>query len=131
MSLVVKLSYEEKILNALGRVQHKRKDDCITRSTREFEAIRPILQPLYDELRDARREVEDRDKTIYGLNCRVQEIGREVERLREMLRETPCGMCRTTHVGANPRTCGLCAAFVGDPRFDRAPPADAGKGGEA
>lgn len=52
MSIQVRLSAEEHILNALSRVPHKRADTVIDRSKREFDAIRPIL----DELRKERRE---------------------------------------------------------------------------
>lgn len=50
----VTLSYEEKIINALSRVTHKRTDDGLTRDKRDFAAIRAVLQPLYAE-RDAER----------------------------------------------------------------------------
>jgi hypothetical protein len=70
MSLTVKLSYEEKILNALGHVKHKRADDFITRSTREFEAIREVLRPLYAE-----RDEHKRQAALYHadmMNVRAQ-----------------------------------------------------------
>lgn len=57
MSLRVRLSYEERILNALARVRHKKTDDVIVRTKREFDAIREILQPLYDELDQLRKEL--------------------------------------------------------------------------
>jgi hypothetical protein len=46
----IELSYEERILNALSRVKHKRTDDRLARDSSDFAAIRAILQPLYDEL---------------------------------------------------------------------------------
>ncbi len=55
MSIVVQFSYEELIINALNRIKHKRGDDCITRSVREFDAIRAVLQPLYDEVAKLRK----------------------------------------------------------------------------
>lgn len=50
MSINVKLSYEEQIINALSHVKHKRSDDLLTRLKKEFDAIRKVLKPLYDEL---------------------------------------------------------------------------------
>ena len=52
----VPMSYEEHILNALGRVKHKRTDDFLVRCKREFDAIRTVLGPLYAENAKLREE---------------------------------------------------------------------------
>lgn len=36
----------------------------------------------------------------------------KVTKLLELVRAVPCGHCRTSKVGANPRTCGMCAAVT-------------------
>ena len=51
----VVLSYEEQILNALGRLKRPRGEDFLARMKREFDAIREVLAPLYAEVKDARR----------------------------------------------------------------------------
>jgi len=47
--ITVPLSYEERILNALARVEHRRGDGGITRDTKDAAAIREALAPLYVE----------------------------------------------------------------------------------
>lgn len=49
MSLNVSLSFEEKILNALAHVPHKRGENFMVRQRAEFDAIRKVLQPLYEQ----------------------------------------------------------------------------------
>lgn len=51
----VQLSYEERILNALMRVEDIPNEGLINRMTREHAAIRRILQPLYDEIDELRK----------------------------------------------------------------------------
>ena len=51
----VVLSYEEQILNALGRLKRPRGEDFLARMKREFDAIREVLAPLYAEVKAARR----------------------------------------------------------------------------
>ncbi len=54
----VRLSYEEKILNALIRQGGKRKDEKNHDFTeRQFVAIRDILQPLYDQVEKLEAEL--------------------------------------------------------------------------
>lgn len=65
MAPTVTLSYEEKIVNALSRVTHKRTDDRLTRDKRDFDAIREVLQPLYRERDKLRQAVE----AITNPNC--------------------------------------------------------------
>ena len=46
----VQLSYEEQIINTLMHLKHpKGERDIIARHTREFDAMRAVLQPLYDQ----------------------------------------------------------------------------------
>ena len=54
MSIRVQLSYEERIINALSCIHHKRNDDVLTRMKKEFDAIREVLKPLYEELKELR-----------------------------------------------------------------------------
>ena len=59
MSLVVRLSYEEKIINTLNQVGRRRRGEhFIDHEIRMFDAIRAVLQPLYDELEKARAPEE-------------------------------------------------------------------------
>lgn len=64
----VTLSYEEKIINALARVTHKRADDRLTRDKKDFDAIREVLRPLYrerDRMREAIGEVTEHCETCF------------------------------------------------------------------
>lgn len=56
MSVNVQLSYEERIINALSRVTHKRADDRLTRDKREFDVMREVLGPLYAEVAQLRED---------------------------------------------------------------------------
>jgi len=53
--ITVTLSYEERILNALAHVEHRRGDDRLTRDVRDAAAIRAVLLWLYAERDEARR----------------------------------------------------------------------------
>ena len=50
MSIVVTLSYEEKIINALRRLPVKREMGSIEYDRLKFDTIRSILRPLYEQL---------------------------------------------------------------------------------
>lgn len=45
----VALSFEEQIINVLAHLPHRRGEHFIVRQQAEFNAIRRVLQPLYDE----------------------------------------------------------------------------------
>lgn len=62
----VKLSYEEKVLNALSRVEHKRSDSCIERDKKDFDAIREVLAPLYDEAEQLRIQLAGCSVAAFG-----------------------------------------------------------------
>jgi hypothetical protein len=47
MQPVVKLSYAERIINALAHVEHKRGEDFLVRHKRQADAIRPITDDAY------------------------------------------------------------------------------------
>ena len=47
--LTVKLSYEERIINALAHVERKRGEHFTVTQVKEMEAIRAALRPLYEE----------------------------------------------------------------------------------
>ena len=50
MSIVVTLSYEEKIINALSRLPVKRHLGSLEYSRLQFDTIRRVLMPLYEQL---------------------------------------------------------------------------------
>jgi hypothetical protein len=52
----VKLSYEEQIINALGHLIHKRNYSTREWTELQFNTIRNILNPLYEELDDLKVE---------------------------------------------------------------------------
>lgn len=52
MSIRVRMTEEERILNALARVPRKRTDSVLTRNKKEFDTIRPIIQPLRDRIEE-------------------------------------------------------------------------------
>ena len=94
MSITVKLSYEERILNALANLKHPRSDNVIARGKREFDAIRAILAPLYEEA--AAREQAEQDAAVQrealmherqGWRQRALAAEQERDRLRSELQE--------------------------------------------
>ena len=51
MSLVVQLSYEERIIDALALLPPPGRGEFIAHGQRQFDTIRAILRPLYDQAR--------------------------------------------------------------------------------
>jgi hypothetical protein len=87
----VELSYEEKILNALSRVEHKRGEDALARGKKDFDAMREVLTPLYDELNKLRLIAEHAKAladTKWAINYPVPILG-PLKNLRDALEAAP------------------------------------------
>jgi hypothetical protein len=79
----VELSYEEKILNALSRVPHKRGEDHLARDKKDFDAMREVLTPLYNELEQLQL-IAEQAKTLVDTKWVITDPGPILEPLKAL-----------------------------------------------
>lgn len=77
-----KLSYEEQIINAMNNVggpKRKPPESSLEYTERQFNAIRSVLQPLYDQV----KRLEDEQKVGQARHMAVRYASKLAERLEE------------------------------------------------